>query len=110
MFGRKCLVRRTLQSSIPFEGGKVIGDAIPPFEHWVIESKFTEGEKALYDKRTPPLHRGLLIRQRDTGNICWNIKKYRHVALITTWSWFHHVHSSIEARHMVKAVKKAHDK
>ncbi|KKZ67185.1 hypothetical protein EMCG_07130 [[Emmonsia] crescens] len=67
------------------EGMTVIGDTIPPLEHWVIESKLTEGEKALYDKQTPPLHRGLLIRQRDTGNICWNIKKHRHVALITTW-------------------------
>jgi hypothetical protein len=105
-----CLLRRTLYSSIPFKGGKMIGEDIPPCKHRVVKARFTREEKALYDKLTPPLYRKLVRKNLKTGKLMWNMAKYRQLSLLTTWLDFRHVHSTIKAAGVAAAVRMAQDK
>ena len=105
----KCLVRRTLSSSIPFEDGKKIASDIAPSQNRIVKAPMTAPEKALYDKETPPLYRKLVRKMRN-GKLVWDMAKYRQLTLLTTWVDFLHVHASIKASDMGAAVKMAEDK
>lgn len=81
---QQCLIRRTLTSTIPFDGIRMIGADIPPASHTIVIAPFTPAELKLYESRTTGLYRRLGTRLRD-GRVIWNTAKYRQLSLLTTW-------------------------
>jgi hypothetical protein len=85
------MIRRTLSSSIPFQGGRCIGDDIPPSQYRVIFVEFSHRERAQYNKWWKQLRRHLFVQNSD-GQIIWNMSKFRELTLITTWLFFRYCH------------------
>lgn len=81
---KKCFLRRTYTSRIPFNTGRQIGAEIPPMHTTCLETSFTMEEQKQYD----PLRQMLqaqLAKRLESGKIVWNMKTFRRLILLGTW-------------------------
>jgi hypothetical protein len=61
---KRCVIRRTLQSCIPFHSGNQIGDTIPVAISKTVKVQFSEFEKLTYDRQAEPILEKLYVRSR----------------------------------------------
>lgn len=92
---QRCMLRRCLSSRIPFDGGIMIGDSIPPTQVKRLNVKFTSTELKVYKAWEKELLKNIIIKRPD-GRYCWNMAKYRQLTLIISWLWFKHVHDKVK--------------
>lgn len=90
------LIRRSLNSRIPFRDGQKIGDMIPPCFRRSLKLHFTQPEQEQYKVWSRQIAHRMVTKLRD-GRLVWNMAKYRELALITTWLWFRYVHEDAKA-------------
>ncbi|OJD22328.1 hypothetical protein ACJ73_06325 [Blastomyces percursus] len=100
-----CMIRRTLMSRLPAEGGPTIGSDIPTAEHRVVICPFGKAQLANYHMITSHLYRGLVMKRE--GQIIIKMGKYRQLTLFTSWTGFHIVHHTVLARNTPSIINAA---
>lgn len=92
------LLRRTIQSRVPFDSPKTIGSDIPPLQRKTIKVNYNSMEKEMYDTYSPPYQDGLFMRSpSDPRRVIWNMKKLRKLVLLTSWLGFYYLQSELHA-------------
>lgn len=84
---RQCLIRRTFQSKIPFDGGRIIGQDIPPSHATLLKTTFNLDEQHRYNELYAS-HIKRLIRKLETGKLIWDMGYFRKLVLFTKWLGF----------------------
>ena len=75
---RKAILRRTMSSSIPFHGGRLIRDALPRLHCAIINCRHEHNEKQRYQEAERVLTGGLVVGKK------WNLSQHRKLSLLTT--------------------------
>lgn len=93
------MARRTL-SSVVYICGKtvVIGARILPSQTCIINVRFTDVERNIYDILVSPHYKGLIIEKEH--KIVLNMAKYCMLTLLTTWLAFEYVESALTASNL----------
>jgi hypothetical protein len=93
----KCVIRRTVNSHIPFVDGKPIGENIPPAIRRLVPCRFTAEEQRQYNLfAAPPLAN--LIDRREGGGCVWRMDQFRMLTLLNVWIGTQYVHQTLIAK------------
>lgn len=93
----KTVIRRTVNSQIPFDGGKRVGENIPPAIRRVVTCRFTAQEQRQYNLfAAPPLAN--LVERTKGGGCVWRMDQYRMLTLLNIWLGTQYIHQSLVAK------------
>lgn len=91
------VIRRTVNSRIPFEDGKRIGDNIPPAIRRLVTRRFTAQEQRQYNLfAAPPLAN--LVERTKGGGCVWRMDQYRMLTLLNVSISTQYIHQSLVAK------------
>ncbi|KUL90693.1 hypothetical protein ZTR_00025 [Talaromyces verruculosus] len=101
---QECVIRRTVNSRIPFIDGNLIGENIPPAIRKVVTCSFTPIEQAQYNSfSAPPLAN--LVERTAKGGCVWRMDQFRMLTLLNTWIGSQYTHQHLTARSSTNLAK-----
>lgn len=105
----QCVIRRTVNSRIPFIDGKLVGENIPPAIRKVVLCTFTPLEQRQYNMfAAPPLAN--LVEKIPSGGCVWHMDQFRMLTLLNTWIGAQYTHQSLTARNSASLACQLDDK
>lgn len=103
------VIRRTVNSRIPFIDGKRIGDNIPPAIRRVVTCRFTAQEQRQYNLfAAPPLAN--LVKPTKGGGCVWQMDQYRMLTLLNISLATQYIHQSLVAKKSSQLASKLNKK
>ena len=101
-FGKKCLIRRTYTSQMPFQSGRTNGSAMPRIHASILKCSFTSSEAQFYSNHVDTMMSRLVVHNKETRRLQWSFGILKKITLACMWSGFVFLDEKIKADTLAK--------